>query len=388
MAGYLFTFSDEESLFETMRRGVYTTLMNARWGPAAVSTLGDFVTMRPGDSAYFFSKRMVYGIGEIVQIAPGCSFLENFEGSTGATLASENDLPSDALIKTVAEGRIGRWLVAFKPNPYLFTLGIDMDDLLRSNPRAFRSLRVFWKRSFIKLDDEEEMAFRAAILRRNSDVLHDSWLQEPMGNRVLSADKEDGRKSLECATRGRDLAPKVRELIANSRFADGRAKTEMMLEVALLNQLSEFDGPSRTNAVLGYWDYLSHQVHASPAKAVDYMDKIDIFGYRWIYGHKPIVEKYVVMELKRDVVTGDDLQQVMKYVDWVRDEYANGDYSQVSAYLVGHDFDMESVEAALPTAERYSLSGYRPPVPYRWEDIRMVQYNVEYDGNVSLRIVR
>lgn len=380
MAGYLFTFSGTESLFETMRRGSYTTLMNVTWGQASVSTLGDFATMRPGDSVYFFSKRMVYGIGRIVQVVPGVTVLENFEGSTGLTLSSEDDLPADPLLMETASGKVGRWVIAFEPDPYMLATGIDMDDLLASNPRAFRSLRVFWKRTFIKLDDDEDMAFRAAILRRNIDTLREPW-----NGGTLAVEYANEHARLREVIAGRRLAPDVQGLVERTRLADGKAKTEMTLEVALLQQLATHD--EQTEAVFGGWDYLSHQVHASPAKAVDYMDKIDVFGYRWIAGYKPIVERYLVVELKRDMVVGNDLQQVMKYVDWVRSEYANGDYSQVSAFLVGHDFDMESVEGTLPTVERYSLSGYRPPVPYRWSDITLVEYSVDDDGHVSFRSV-
>lgn len=381
MAGYLFTFSDTESLFETMRRGSYTTLMNVTWGQASVSTLGDFATMRPGDSVYFFSKRMVYGIGRIVQAVPGVTVLENFEGSTGATMPSEDVLPTDSLLGESAAGKVGRWVIAFEPDPHMFTTGIDMDDLLASDPRAFRSLRVFWKRTFIKLDDEEDMAFRAAILRRNIDALREPW-----AGGTLAVEYAGEHARLRGAATGRRLVPDTQGLVAKTKLADGKAKTEMTLEVALLHQLSAHDGP--TEAVFGIWDYLSHQVHASPAKAVDYMDKIDVFGYRWIAGYRPIVEKYLVAELKRDTVVGDDLQQVMKYVDWVRSEYASGDYSQVRAFLVGHDFDMGSIEEALPTVERYSLTGYRPPAPYRWSDVTLVEYDVEDDGHVSFRVRR
>ena len=381
MAGYLFTFSDEKSLLEAMRRGSYTTLMNVRWGPAALSTLGDYATMRPGDSVYFFSSRMVYGIGSIVQVVPGHTVLENYEGSTGTTLASPSDLPSDALMGTRTEDRVGRWVIAFEPDPCMFGTGIDMDDLLASNPRAFRSLRVFWKRSFIKLDDEEDMAFRTAILRRNAAVLRD-----PSGMGTMEIEYTSEHAHLRAAAIGRSLAPDIQSLVGKTRLGDGRAKTEMMLEVALLHQLSEHD--AATERVFGKWDYLSHQVHASPAKAVDYMDKIDVFGYRWIEGYRPIVEKYLVVELKQGTVVGSDLQQVMKYVDWVRGEYANGDYSLVGAFLVGHDFDMVSINEALPTVERYSLSGYRPPIPYRWADITMARYSIEADGHVSFHIVR
>ena len=65
MAGYLFTFSKEEEATECMKRGAYSTLMNPKWSSATEATLGDYVTMRPGDNVYFFSKRKIYGIGKI-----------------------------------------------------------------------------------------------------------------------------------------------------------------------------------------------------------------------------------------------------------------------------------------------------------------------------------
>ena len=57
MAGYLFTFTDKDSLFQSIERGSYSTLMNPKWNDTVTSTLGDYVTMRPGDNVYFFSKR-------------------------------------------------------------------------------------------------------------------------------------------------------------------------------------------------------------------------------------------------------------------------------------------------------------------------------------------
>lgn len=62
----------------------------------------------------------------------------------------------------------------FQTKPTFFTDGIDMDDLLSSNPDAFNSLRTFWKQSFIQLDDMENQAFKAAIIRMNETALNTS----------------------------------------------------------------------------------------------------------------------------------------------------------------------------------------------------------------------
>lgn len=382
MSGYLFTFSDEDSLFESMKYGRYSTLMSAKWSSPHLPTLADFVTMSPGDRVYFFSKRMVYGIGEIVSLNNGDVVLKNRTKVTEKgvlPIAAIDDRPiieDPEPPQDESARKAYRWVIMFQPSPYLFARGIDMDDLLSTNKTAFRSLRTFEKRTFIELDDEEELAFRTAILRRNIDVLRQPnelgiiagpWITEHC--RITDLAK-DGSRTLE-----------IGKLIASYRKSNGRLSAEAALELALLWQL----GPSKdatTSTVFGDWDYLSHQVAASPPKSIQWMDRMDIFGYKWLDSTDKIIEKYLVMELKQGVVCGDDLNQLMKYVDWIGSEYANGDYSLISAYLVGHSFDMTSITSGMLATQRYSLMGYRPPVFNRWSAVTLVSYYAEPNGHV------
>lgn len=382
MAGYLFAYNDEDALFESMSMGRYSTLMSARWGSAHLPTLGDYVTMKPGDKVYFFAQRMVYGIGEIIDLVSECTVLENREGVTKngtLSIAGENEtyiLRDPEPPVEERKRKAYRWVVAFEPGPFMFKTGVDMDDLLSSNPSAFRSLRVFERRSFIKLDDEEELAFRTAILRRNAETLRHPSSQGIMDSQHIT----EGERILGLVS-GRDVSLKTQDLIASYRKRDGSLQSESILEVALLDQLGNRKDP-KTVEVFGEWDFISHQVAASPAKSIQYMDRMDIFGYRWLEPTDKIIGKYYVAELKRGRVCGEDLQQVMKYVDWLRAERANGDYSLIRAFLVGYDFDTDSIRGVLPTAERYNLLGYRPPRPRRWLDITFVAYKVEESGYV------
>ena len=385
MAGYLFSLSDASSLRETMRRCTYSTLVNTTWNLQVQSTLGDYVTMSAGDAVYFFSERKVYGIGRLVSIEGNDVVMENFKGVTAKGELSADRCEGRPLVEpafqTVTQNsrpvtRVMRWVIAFEPSPCMFARGIDMDDLLSSDPVALRSIRTFWKRSFIKLDDREDTAFRAAILRRNLEALRLYEARSQRTERPYLAEHERIRALAE----GADTSLKMRELFASVRRPTGAFSSEMMVEVAILYQLSQHDEDSER--VFGRWDYLSHQVHASPYKPVDYMDKMDVFGYRYIEGYEPVIEKYLVMEVKAGTATGDDLQQVMKYVDWVTQEYANGDYSLVSAFLVARNFNSGTVKSEMPTTERHGLVGYRPPVPYRWNDITLVRYSADRDGVV------
>lgn len=245
-----------------------------------------------------------------------------------------------------------------------------MDDLLLSNAHAFRSLRVFWKRSFIKLD-EENAAFEAALLRKNIDHLdNDEQLacnyeatQQQMLSSKLTIEKPD-----------------IEGLILQDRNGNGFLNSEMILELGLLHQLthSEF---SATQA-FGKWDYLSHQIAASPMKAVDYMDRADVFRYTWISGYdNAFIEKYLVCELKKGKINADeDIRQLMKYVDWVCDEYANGDYSQIEAFLVGSKIGNYDIEALLQLVLRSHLSGHRPPSNEIWNSVSLVTYQAVDSG--------
>ena len=365
MAGYLFTFSNSDEMKECISNGCYSTLMSPTWSNPTSGTLGDYVTMRAGDNVYFFSERKIYGIGRIVDVELGRCVTENFVGATSKNFVIWEDVADEAILnRRDARGRIPRWVIAFEQDPFFFGKGIDMDDLLSSNPSAFRSLRVFWKRSFIKLDDEENEAFRASLLRANLPELNSRYGEVP------------SRKSFESLAAGAE--PNVPALLASSRTPDGSLTSEYLLEVGLLYQLARFD--PLTCEAFGKWDYLSHQVAASPFKPVDYMDHMDVFGYRWIKGYRPVIECYLVAELKKDRATSSDVPQVMKYVDWVHDEYAHGDYSLIQAFLVAHRFVGEVTSAG--SSHRDYIVGHRPAEARTWKSLSFVTYFVRGDGYI------
>ena len=379
MAGYLFTFGDELSLFESIKRGSYSTLMNPKWNDTVASTLGDYVTMRPGDHVYFFSKRTIFGIGEIASVTAETVVAENYEGASlkpkvDYAFINLNSIMDDPVVTTENGEKVKRWVISFKPSPHFFVTGIDMDDLLLSDQKVFRSLRVFERRSFIKLDDEEDAAFKTALLRRNIEALYN-----PSPKNVFRCDFEETLEKYRSKIGSRDVAPDIPGLLASSRKRNGALTSEMLLEVGLLYQLANHD--EQTEAVFGVWDYLSHQVAASPMKPVQWVDRIDIFAFRYIYGHAPIVESYGIVELKKDTVTGGDIQQVMKYVDWVNREYGTGDYSLIEAFLVGRDFDAKSMEALADTAERKYTVG-RPAHPEEWRGLRFIEYHTDKTGRL------
>lgn len=368
-----------ESCFQS---GQYATLLSRNWSTATTATMGDFVNMRPGDNVYLFANRLVYGIGEIVPTNDGEAAGELYPGAS----SKYAEVPEELIAIDGDHRRCYRWAVRFKPSPFFFRDGIDMDDLLRSDPDAFRSLRTFWKRSFIQLDDAENSAFKSAIIRLNEHALSPSCRSYHF---PCSKPRSNGETGVPNHVPILPIDPST--LLRESRKSDGSLSSEMALEVGVLHGLHHHN-PAICNA-LGSWDYISHQVAASPFKPVDYMDRIDVFGYRWIRGYEgEIISKYLVVELKkgqatlRDSAPNRDYNQLMKYVDWVCEKYAHGNYSMIEAILVAHSFDFTDAHAMRDAIVRPYVTGHQAQA-HTWENMNFVSYNVSVEGRLTLKLV-
>jgi hypothetical protein len=115
------------------------------------------------------------------------------------------------------------------------------------------------------------------------------------------------------------------------------------------------------------------------------MDRIDVFAYRRTQPFDT-VEAYLVAELKRGTATGDDVTQLMKYVDWTAREYCGGDYSMIDAYLVAHEFDPTVKNTISESARRDYTIGARPPSAQSWSRLRCVEYRADArSGKLSFR---
>jgi hypothetical protein len=254
----------------------------------------------------------------------------------------------------------------FKPSPSFLGRGLDMDDVLSSNPAAFRMLRAFWKVSFMKFGDEENQAFKDVILKLNQDSLNNTGHHTVFRTTYAQTHARIQQRLSDLKYR-LEVAP----LLASC--AEGnRLKHEMAIEAAILSQLSE--AHKSTVQIFGTWDYLSHQVIASPFKPIDYMDKMDIFGYSYVSGFPPTKSRFLVIEVKKDDALEDDVEQLLKYVDWIKEEYCFGDYAMISAFVVAHCYDQSVIEHRQKTALRKYTIGRRPAKSLEWSNLRLVKY--------------
>lgn len=360
MAGYIFTLDSIESLREIARTGVYSTKLkipSKTWGAAQEGTFADYYSMKPGDNVYFFRKRKFYGIGRLVEVAGSCIHL-NFPNADIVNQPSFEDIKEQMILNGSEENLCNRLLCTFAGNPLLFEHGVDVDEILASNPAAFRMLRAFWKVSFIKVDDIENKALFDYILKANESFM-------------------DGESGYFTTT---DTVHRRIEHLHNEQYeatsqqivqtvAKGQVLThEMAIEAAIIDYITR----QTSNNIFGSWDYISHQVVASPFKPVDYMDKMDVFGYRYIPGYTTI-SKYLMMEIKRDKANIDVINQAMKYVDWIEQEYSH-DYSMIEAYVVASDFPQEVINLRNEAAKRVYMKGRTPAVTYEWANLRLIRY--------------
>lgn len=359
MAGFLITLDSSEALEECIKHGIYSTNLKEpkynAWSTSHEGTFADYLSMKPGDLIFFFIKRKIYGCGKLVNVGEDCKYV-NYEHAM--TPKSTDYYYEKHLIESSTT--MNKCFCTFVPYPAFFKQGIDMDEVLQHKTSPFRSIRTLWSLSFIKLDHDESKALFDIFIKHNEHDLNSSENNYDYNDKV--------HKKLQTCKLEHYKMSSSALVQACTNLKNKSLNHEMAIEAALCDMISH-GGVSP----FGKWDYISHQVAASPMKPVSYIDKMDIFGYKYIEGYD-VKSKYLIIELKKDVASADVVEQILKYVDWVANEYANGDYSMIEAYIVALDFE-EGVRGLLSLhGKRNFTKGYRPTQFCEWSDIKLVKY--------------
>ena len=376
MAGYIFSISKDswdDFCEENLKKGFFTPYaievaeenfterQRKSCNKVLAAIFGDLVTMKPGDNIYFLSNRKLYGIGVAALVGDDCKY-DNYLNASA--LLPDNQMTPSRFLTTPSTR--ARWVCFFTPSPHFFKLGVDMDDVLRYRPSAFKMLRAFEGLSFIKIDDEENRALKEYISLANEPNYQnitehiysfDNIIHETLQVEDLSNYKMDIQKAL--------VNPENRDYVFS----------EMYIESALLQALA-----TKSIADIGHWDYVTHQLIASPFKPLKYIDKIDIFAYRFSthYPDEPkLVTKYLLIELKKEAINQASLEQTMQYVDWICDEYASGDYSKIEAYVVGSKAVRNISNIKDDICQRAFIASTHPAKPERWNDVHLVTYKID-----------
>lgn len=375
MAGYIFSVAKSlmnEVKEENIKKGYFTPYTPAiteeymsvekersrkALEKVLVATFADFITMQAGDNIYFMSDRKLYGVGTLVNIGDDCKY-DNYSDASKLLPNCRQEITT---YLTTENDRVG-WVCFFMPGNHFLDKGVDMDDVLRYKPSAFRMLRAFEGLSFIKIDDEENRALKEYLYIVNEATDSnlemcrdfDSSVHERVASINLDAYKMDISKAL--------LDEENKSFVLS----------EMFIEAALLQSIARHE-----NSIIGEWNYLTHQLIASPFKPLEYIDKMDVFGYKFskCYPDEPkLISKYLLIELKKKKINKAALEQTMQYVDWVCKEYASGDYSRVEAYVVGDSAVRNVDEIMEDNCQRDFIIETHPVKTQRWNNLHLIKY--------------
>lgn len=368
MAGYVFAIGGNTDPVSVIRKcaenGIYSTYMSSTAPIPFEGTLADYMSMKPGDNIYFFCKRRYYGIGELVSVGPDCKYC-NYPRASARSDSRYEDIRDDLLLDEGVQSPKYRWVCTFKGSPYFFEEGIDTDEILTYKPTTFKMLRAFWKVSFIKLSDEENNSLKEIFLLRHQHALD-------TGEGVFPESGDTHETITEHDLTRYIITP---EHMLRTCTDGNRVKHEMALEAAVVYDLCHEQIPH-----LGHWDYVSHQVVASPFKPIDYMDKIDVLAMRFL-GNTKIPCKYLVAELKKDQADEATIDQVLKYVDWVCAEYAYSDYEAIEACIIAAEYPDTIGQYYHEVVQRYYTLGSHPVRNKQWGALKLLKYTYE-DGAV------
>ena len=338
----------------------------SKWKQIVSAVLADYCSMKAGDNVYFLSERKIYGVGKLINIGSDCkykNYLSAHEFQYKKTLGS-NDRPLKDLPPEY------RWICFFEPEQQFFENGVDMDELLLYKPSAFKMLRAFQDVTFIKIDDEENRALKECLYLKNRQSQGYFEFSPNEHNRISKYNLDEYLIDME----------EVLKLEYNSEKQE--INLEMLLEAWIVDKIVKegWDGAS--------YDYVTHQVIASPFKPLAYIDKMDVFAYKFLENYpdaeKPI-EQYLVIELKKDKANKEMPLQLMRYVDWISKEYASGDYSLIKAVGIANGYTKGIQKVVDSECVRSYLSDIHPNKSSVWKRLKLYEYYLDASGHFRIR---
>lgn len=354
------------SLIKCIRDGIYVTRLD-RTSSVYYKVFSDFLTARPGDNIYFFCNRNFYGIGEIVNVGDDCKYV-NYIGADNL-----NTAPDSTLLPLIeSENHLDYpFLLTFKPSPYFFTKGVDMDAFLSYHPDRTRMIRVMEGRSFLKIDDIENDNLKDFIIRANATA----YIADTFNSELHFENNNLSHLALLEKLENADYHLHIANIIKYSLDSGNlfELKKEDMLQSLVIYYLQNYP-----DGILGDWDFVTREYFASPFKIAMWSDKMDVFAYKHV-GNTSTICKFLVVELKKGLLKELDIHQTLKYVDWVCKEFANGDYSMIEAVTIGLDFDAGLEDNLEELISKKYIRGFRPYEPDVWTNLRLLKYTQLFD---------
>jgi hypothetical protein len=305
-----------------MRRGVYGGASQTR-GATDADIVASFSAIRSGDIVFFYVSN---------------SGLHGLWKTTSQTFVDESPVwPTD---------RSFPYRVCFEPIIREFPRPIAPSDLLDLRDRGqvwTFDLNTLQRKNHNPITEAEGKELIRLLLRNNPIFRPTTPIEDPYP--------------------AHDTRPQI-DLVADSA---GRLKYEGHLNAWLTRQLIE----GRLRTLIGEYHDIINYVPTSFNTVMDifltHVTRVDSVD---------ILHKFSCIELKRDQAGQKELQQLIKYENWLVRKLANGDAEMVQPILIAHTFD-ESVLNYV--ARRQFLES---------KTVRLMKYIVNSDrGLISLEEV-
>lgn len=298
------------------------------------AVFADLLTISPGDKVFFFSKRRIYGIAEVVgmgndgALGPILNFPNSDIFNTQPLTGSISDGPDADKIRVV---------VLLKPSPCFFPEGIDMDEVL-SYPGAEYcwGLRFWSGRNILQLGIAETKLLEGIFLRRYSSQ---SRQIQPETAGCIAAKARAMRLGV--------ARPSFVKMLANPAHSADVAGVKINREFAIHGALIEAIQYGCSILPPEFVDANDHllgcqrEIPASPPKPYDYADFIDVMRFNGWSAAIPTAVRFDIFEIKKDRMRGEALpiiKQLLEYVDFVARNYASGDYGAIRAGFIAESF--------------------------------------------------
>lgn len=85
--------------------------------------------------------------------------------------------------------------------------------------------------------------------------------------------------------------------------------------------------------------------------------------------------------IKRTIINNKDILQLMKYVDLVKSEYTNRDYSMIKVFMFGFNYTQEILDFFRSILKRIYIKGVRPLILTEWLSVKLIQYRYNQGSN-------
>jgi len=151
VAGIIINLGAGDALDRYRGCGAYSTILHRKgytrkgWGTAGEATIADYLSVTEGDQVFLFSRRFIYGIGNVVRL-PGAraAALSNYPQSWDlrirfggkALWCNEPDDLADH-----------PFVIFFEPSPHWFPNGVDMDEVLAADSHGYVASLPFFSGS-------------------------------------------------------------------------------------------------------------------------------------------------------------------------------------------------------------------------------------------------